>query len=355
MSSTPASYPPPPAGLNYLAVIRPSLKLLLLTSAWSSVLIPLLFTLFLFSSKSLRRTPIFMLNVASIIMGLALGVLSYYNGLTTMLSPELTIAGTTVIAYTIFINALPLFSESILVLRVLTVYPLRRTSRSTLMIVYIPLCCMKVARLVNILVYWVTWFPTILAGGNPIAVAQQSWQLPSEKIEWFLQMLDNAYASAIFLYRLRQSRHVGCRVEQPTSYSKRISTLFWIAVSNFVFPVMLSFVQFVLAFKAQLFLDATYIIITNVYFEIIAVLLATVWSAGSKWSEKQQATRDLAAVTLPPFTAGLMSTRTPALYQGDSTAATCPRSAILMESVSLGNDIESNGCGHAEVKHDTEC
>ncbi|KAK0245434.1 hypothetical protein EDD85DRAFT_943862 [Armillaria nabsnona] len=207
MSSTPTSYPPPPPGLNYLAVIRPSLKLLLLCSAWSSVLIPLLFTLFSFSSKSLRRTPIFMLNVASIIMGLALGVLAYYHGMsvTTMLSPEMTIAGTTVIVQTIFINGLPLFTESILVLRVLTIYPLRRTSQSTLMIVYIPLCCMKVARFVNIL---------------------QSWNLPLEKVEWSLQMLDNAYASAIFLYRLRQSRHVDSQIEQPTSYSKRISILF---------------------------------------------------------------------------------------------------------------------------------
>lgn len=109
-----------------------------------------------------------------------------------MLSPEMTIAGTTVIVQTIFINALPLFTESILVLRVLTVYPLRRTSQLTLMIVYIPLCCMKVARLVNILVFRITWFPTILAGGNPIVVAQQSWNLPFEKVEWSLQMLDNA-------------------------------------------------------------------------------------------------------------------------------------------------------------------
>lgn len=150
---------------------------------------------------------------------------------------------------------------------------------------------------------------------------QQSWNLPFEKVEWPLQMLDNAYASAIFLYRLRQSRHVDSRIEQPTFYSKRISTLFWIAVSNFVFPVMLSFVQLVFAFKARLFLDATYIIITNIYFEIIAVLLATVWSAGSKWSKKQQATAKTSTLTLPRFTAGLISTSTPASSQRDSTAA----------------------------------
>ncbi|KAK0456868.1 hypothetical protein EV421DRAFT_1896066 [Armillaria borealis] len=336
MSSTPTSYPPPPAGLNYLAVIRPSLKLLLLCSAWSSVLIPLLFTLFLFSSKSLRRTPILMLNVASIIMGPASGVLAYYHGVTTMLSPEMTITGTTVIAQTTFINALPLFTESILVLRVLTVYPLRRTSRMTLMIVYILLCCMKVARLVNILVFWIMWFFTILAGGNPIAVVQQSWNLPFEKAEWSLQML----------------RQYLCISERAVILL--FKTYQYFILDRCLFPVMLSVVQLVFAYKARLFLDATYIIITSIYFEIIAVLFATVWSAGSKWSEKQQATAKTSTLTLPRFTAGLISTSTPASSQGDSTAAVYSRSSIFMESTNLGNGIESDGYREVEVKHDRE-
>ncbi len=80
MTSSILSYPPPPASFNYLAVIRPSLKLMLLCSAWSADLVPLLFALFLFFSRSLRRMQIFMLNIVSIIMELALGVLAYYNG-----------------------------------------------------------------------------------------------------------------------------------------------------------------------------------------------------------------------------------------------------------------------------------
>ncbi|KAK0245510.1 hypothetical protein EDD85DRAFT_20707 [Armillaria nabsnona] len=356
MSSSILSYPPPPAGFNYLAVIRPSLKLMLLCSAWSSALVPLLFALFLFSSRTLRRTPIFMLNVVSIIMGLALGVLAYYNGVTAILSPDVIIPGAAVITQAVFINALPLFTESILVLRVLTVYPLRTAPRRTLAIVYIPLCCLKLARLINILVFWGIWFPTILAGGNPIYVAQQSWGFPSDKIEWSLQMVDNAYASALFLYCLRRSRRANGRIDcatsrrPTTSYSERLSTLFWISVSNFVFPVMLSFVQFVLAFDAYLFLDATYIIMSNIYFEIIAVLLATIWSAGSRWSEEQQATAWMSvsgAESLPRFATGPTSIITDpqvAIQDADAiTLAAGSRSVILAESASLDKDIEMKG------------
>ncbi|KAK0432685.1 uncharacterized protein EV420DRAFT_1284203 [Desarmillaria tabescens] len=354
-SSSILSYPPPPAGFNYLAVIRPSLKLMLLCSAWSSALVPLLFALFLFSSRSLRRTPIFMLNVVSIIMGLALGVLAYYNGV-SVIAFHILLSGVT---YEFFINALPLFTESILVLRVMTVYPLKSTPRLTLAIVYIPLCCLKVARLANILVFWGIWFPDILAGGNPIVVAQQSWDFPCDKIEWSLQMFDNAYASALFLYCLRSSRRVNGRIEcarskRPTSkscrrkYSERLSTLFWISVSNFVFPVMLSFVQSILAFDAYLFLDATYIIMSNIYFEIIAVLLATIWSAGSRRSEEQQATTEMSvsgAESLPRFATGTISMTTapqvPIQDPDDITITVGSQSLIHTESASLDKDIES--------------
>ncbi|KAG7450751.1 uncharacterized protein BT62DRAFT_533484 [Guyanagaster necrorhizus] len=360
MSSTlSVGYPPPPAsGLNYLAVIRPSLKLLLLCSAWSSALVSLLFALFLFSSRSLKRAPIFMLNVTSIITGLTLGVLDYYSGVTAILSPDLIIPGAAVIAHSV-VSALPLFTESILVVRVLTVYPLKRTPRLILAIVYIPLCFLKAARLINILIFWSVWFPTIVAGGNPIAVAQQSWDFPSDKIEWFLQIFDNGYASALFLYRLRGSRSINGRIDctrrPATSYSKHLSALFWISVSNFVFLVMISFVQLTFAFSVHLFLDATYIIMSNIYFEIIALLLAS--SAGSRWSEEQQATTGLSVSvinSLPRFATGTVSAGT-AAAQVSSTRGfevfehnSKPDMAVAIHShtckkYELGKDVEFEG------------
>ncbi|PBK71345.1 hypothetical protein ARMSODRAFT_72742 [Armillaria solidipes] len=258
MSSTPMSvYPAPPAGLNYLAAIRPSLNMLILGTAWSSAMVPLLLALFLFSSPKLRRTPIFILNVLSISMGLCLGIMNYYMEITQIMSPEITISSSILIAYTVIVTLLPLFTESILVFRVTAVYPLRELSRLSAAIVYLPLICMKTARFVSIVVYWFTWFPDLSSGGNPIIVSQKGWHLPFQKIEWILQMLDNGCCSALFLWRLRRSRRVNGRVDstshaRPTSYSSRINALFWIAISNFVFPVFLACVQLIcsLEFKA---------------------------------------------------------------------------------------------------------
>ncbi|KAK0186624.1 hypothetical protein F5146DRAFT_137695 [Armillaria mellea] len=301
-------YPAPPAGLNYLAAIRPSLNMLILGTAWSSAMVPLLLALFLFSSPKLRRTPIFILNVFSISMGICLGIMNYYMEIIPIMSPEVTVPSSIHIAYTVIVTLLPLFTESILIFRVIAVYPLRELSRLSAATVYLPLICMKTARFVSIVVYWFTWFPDLSSGGDPIIVLQKGWNLPFQKIEWILQMLDNGYCSALFLWRLRHSLHANGRVDSTnhgrlTPYSSRINALFWIAISNFVFPVFLACVQLICSFRTQSYLTATYIVITNIYFEIISVLLATIWSAGRQWSEEQQAPRSISKMMVTTLSA----------------------------------------------------
>ena len=70
----------------------------------------------------------------------------------------------------------------------------------------------------------------------------------------------------------------------PGTYFERIKTLFWIAVFNFVFPVIFNVVLIVLAFVDHDFLEGSYILYTNNYVEIIGVLLATIWAAGKHHS-----------------------------------------------------------------------
>ena len=66
--------------------------------------------------------------------------------------------------------------------------------------------------------------------------------------------------------------------------------LFWIAVSNFVFPVILSIIQLVFIFRDPDFLKGTYIYVTNCFVEIIGVLLATVWTSSSHWKSDSNST-----------------------------------------------------------------
>lgn len=77
-ASSPFFIPPPPPGMNYIAVIEPSLNMLIIGGAWTSALVPLLIALFLFSTATLRKTPTFILNVLSVLVGITAGIINYY-------------------------------------------------------------------------------------------------------------------------------------------------------------------------------------------------------------------------------------------------------------------------------------
>ena len=70
------------------------------------------------------------------------------------------------------------------------------------------------------------------------------------------------------------------------SVSSRIRTLFWIAASNFVIPVILNIALLVDIFrKTSSPMVVSCLEYTNVYVQIIGVVLATLWAAGSQWLE----------------------------------------------------------------------
>ena len=67
------------------------------------------------------------------------------------------------------------------------------------------------------------------------------------------------------------------------SYSNRLRALFWIAASNFVIPVIFNIAQLVLIFHDESFVHGTYVLLVNIYVEIVSVLLATLWCSSSLW------------------------------------------------------------------------
>jgi uncharacterized membrane protein YccC len=69
----PAAPPPPPPVTNYLAVIKPPLDGILIGHTFTIILIPLLIALFYFSTASSRKHPIFILNVVTLMLALAVG------------------------------------------------------------------------------------------------------------------------------------------------------------------------------------------------------------------------------------------------------------------------------------------
>ena len=70
------------------------------------------------------------------------------------------------------------------------------------------------------------------------------------------------------------------------SVSSKIKTLFWIAASNFVIPVFLNVALLIDIFHGSNFeLVGSYLEYCNIYVQIIGVVLATLWAAGSQWLE----------------------------------------------------------------------
>ena len=65
-----------------------------------------------------------------------------------------------------------------------------------------------------------------------------------------------------------------------------MKTLFWISVSNFVFPVILKVVQVVLILGDAEFALGTLVLMANNYITIIGVLLATLWCSEAYWERR---------------------------------------------------------------------
>ncbi|PIL26400.1 hypothetical protein GSI_12157 [Ganoderma sinense ZZ0214-1] len=100
--------------------------------------------------------------------------------------------------------------------------------------------------------------------------------------------------STAFLLRLHTG--VKFRGKQPApkgpraplsagSYAARIRTLFWIALSNFVFPVVFDIAQLVLIFRDASYIGGGYVISVNSYISILGVLFSTIWSGSHRVAE----------------------------------------------------------------------
>ncbi len=92
---------------------------------------------------------------------------------------------------------IPIFSESVLVLRVLAVYPPRSLSPLIRSAVYAPIIVIKLTRLANSITFAVRWVASARGDAASVLQAgQASWTGPFAKIEWFLALFDTSYVTS---------------------------------------------------------------------------------------------------------------------------------------------------------------
>ena len=201
--------PPPPPGLNYIAVIEPLLDLLLIDTILSSFLVPTLITLFYFSTSSSRRQLVFVTNILAIACAIALAIINICNQVRAATSHSLLEArsllthleqtrailakpvspamDTALMFMTIFA---PFCAEFVLVFRVVAVYPPRIISWPVRALVYAPVASLKTARVINIIIFIVQWVQQKEHLNSPLLRGQAAWSLPNIKLEWILQFVD---------------------------------------------------------------------------------------------------------------------------------------------------------------------
>ncbi|KAJ7204770.1 hypothetical protein GGX14DRAFT_698708 [Mycena pura] len=284
-SSDPAVIPAPPPGTVWVAEIAPALNFLMIGATMGSALVAMLLALFFFSSASMRRKPVFILNVLGLCLGVAGAITNVYEEFRTLLYPNIPLNPRVIIAMGAFDGVTPTVIDSILLLRLYVVYPYSRTPRlKFLFIMGIPVIT-KIARIINAAIFLSNYAHTIHAstgiGGAAVLITSR---LPSVKIEWTLQVFDDVFSSTIFLARVySQSSFKGKR-----TISQTVKSLFWISTSNFVFPVILGIAQLAIyVARPDDYLIALYVEAVNFHFTIMGVVFATLWVAESRWADSQ--------------------------------------------------------------------
>lgn len=278
------SAPPPlPPGLNYIAAIQPALIDIMIGHTFTVILVPLLIAMFYFSNKHSRRQPIFILNVLNVCLAFSVGIMGDSRAVNTMLSPTQPYP----VSYDIIMGVLgavqAILVDTILLFRICSVYPPRYLIwQRFAALVTLPVL-LKVARVINLFLF-IAALSRVAKGPNGEAALGALWvSAPYLKIEWFAQLVDNIYASSVFLWTLwskRKNKRGSVTGNAKFSLRSRLRTLFWIALSNFTIPALFSVAQIIVIYREVNPIIINQIILVNTSIAVIGVVFATIW-AGS--------------------------------------------------------------------------
>ncbi|KAH7886417.1 hypothetical protein F5I97DRAFT_1937263 [Phlebopus sp. FC_14] len=269
-STTPSALLPP-AGTNFIAVITAGMPFLLTGATMGSIHLAMLFALLFFSTPHMRRTPMFILNVVALLLGITNAIINIYIEIRSFEYPTIPVDPNVIICMGALGGLTPLF---------------RTPKIQWYLVLGVPIL-IKVGRLANdiiFLVYLKRDIDSLISslsgvGGASILLTAT---IPSIKVEWIFQVVDDVFSSALFLWRVyRQGMF-----SHGQTLSQKVQQLFWISTYNFVFPVILSVAQIVIyMLNPDNYLLALYVEEVNFGFTIMGLVFATVWAAEGQWKE----------------------------------------------------------------------
>jgi len=282
--------------------IRPAFPFILVPATLSAILIPLLLMLLALSTSRSRRQPIFMLNVLTITLGLILGALYIHAATSSISAPLKEVDPNEDFALSVMFFLLPLITEAILILRVVVVYMPTYSSHSKIAQILAPSIVIKIVRAVLTIIFLVRW-KRDLSSEAYLGVLGSVKQFDGwlQKTTWILELVDNAYISGLFLWRLavrgqlfgsQGAGRVTGRESRSGSFTNRLKTLFWIASTNLIFPLIFNVLQITIIFVGNDVLLAGTISLAGVYVGIISTAFATIWSSTYSFKDAHQSMHD---------------------------------------------------------------
>ncbi|KAJ7503611.1 hypothetical protein B0H11DRAFT_2222237 [Mycena galericulata] len=281
--STTATAPPIPTALvvpiieAFVGGIREAFAFLLVSTVFGSILIPLLILLFVLSTPQTRRKPIFILNVFSVGLGIIAAGMNAHLAIKPILAPFNPINLTEGLVFTVLDVWLPWIAEAILLVRIAVVFP---RSKLPLLLAF-PLT-IKIGRIVLSIIFTIRWVKLTLAGNSSQFSVLGDLGRPLFKASFLLELFDNAYVSLLFLWKLRLHSRPRLfdgsgieRINAGESYTSKIQRLFWIASTNFIFPLIFGIIRIIATFigKSAVLYSVFYTV--NAYVAIISTVFAT--------------------------------------------------------------------------------
>ncbi|KAH8818811.1 hypothetical protein DL96DRAFT_1820206 [Flagelloscypha sp. PMI_526] len=296
-SSLPLSFPSPPPGYVSLATIQPLVYYLLLSAVWPSMLVAMFFLMFYLSTPQIRRTPLFLMNVVAVVLGVVAGFTQVNRATLTVLYPNTPINLVSQRLPSTISVILPIYIDCILAVRLYVVYPRSMTSSLQLAIIFVPEIALKILRTINATYFLVRFFQHL--DHDPSlskAIAALLHETPCMQIEWIAGLVDNwqvLWASLWFLWRLRHdvmksssSIEIGTANGTARKISGHLQKLFYLGLSSFVFPCLLNIISVIICYKVSIFLNSyAYVFMANFYIQIVGVLLATIWVSKERSSQ----------------------------------------------------------------------
>ncbi|KAK0461837.1 uncharacterized protein EV420DRAFT_1477556 [Desarmillaria tabescens] len=184
VSLLPGTLELPPPGINYIAIVQPTLTSILIVHSFTAMLVPLLIALMYLSTLRGRRKPIFILNIITISLAFTTGVLLDYRGIRTILSPDNPPGMAYDLVVGVFGSGQYILIDAIILLRSLAVYPPAYIGMRRWVALITLSVLPKIARVINLFV-----FISVLVDvtRNPVTASlwvSQMWlQAPYPKVE----------------------------------------------------------------------------------------------------------------------------------------------------------------------------